>query len=297
MTSRLLFALSLACLAATQVEAETTFDDVPSPPSTFAPAFSHRTGPKVTYSSTVRRSTPPSRPVAQPVRHRREPVMEYGPYATIGKDSTSSRGCATCRSKTSRSRDAAACDATGACDETCATCDSAACDKSNCESCATCSTCSAGRRAQSGCRCAGKCQCHQHGGCHCQQAAGHEGPCTDVMCLGKGGQDLPCMTCAHCEQCQGARHPLHGTLFHSTCDMHQHLPYCSRPNSYYYFRPYQIEHVAIQQEFVRSYGGNPKHPYENSVFDRVYNGTESAEVVMPMIEGQLIPTPIEQDGN
>ena len=76
--------------------------------------------------------------------------------------------------------------------------------------------------------------------------------------------------------------------------MPQHLPYCSHPNSYYYFRPYQIDHVTLQQDFVRSYGGNPNHPYENSVFDRVYDQVGSEEVMLPMSEGEMIPMPMEE---
>ena len=82
-------------------------------------------------------------------------------------------------------------------------------------------------------------------------------------------------------------------LWHSTCDMPQHLPYCSRPMSYYYFRPYQFAHVAVHQDFVRSYGGNPRDPYENSIFERVYAETGAAEDVQPMEDEIMMPMPLE----
>ncbi len=51
----------------------------------------------------------------------------------------------------------------------------------------------------------------------------------------------------------------------------QHIPYVAHPKNYYYFRPYNYFHIADHQNEVANYGGNPKHPYSNRVFQRAYD--------------------------
>jgi len=56
----------------------------------------------------------------------------------------------------------------------------------------------------------------------------------------------------------------------STCDMYQHRPYFPPMHGYYYFHPYHPSHVARQQAFAASFGGDPRNPYSNDVFKNVY---------------------------
>lgn len=56
----------------------------------------------------------------------------------------------------------------------------------------------------------------------------------------------------------------------STCDMPQHHYYFAEPKFYYYFRPYNWFHIPVQQDDVRAFGGDPRHPYDNRVFKSVY---------------------------
>lgn len=79
-------------------------------------------------------------------------------------------------------------------------------------------------------------------------------------------------------------HGHHGCcLLHGTGDMPQHMAYCPGPHhGYYYFRPYHVMHVFAQQDMVVRWGGDPRHPYENSIFERVYGQL-----------GAVQPTPAE----
>lgn len=53
-------------------------------------------------------------------------------------------------------------------------------------------------------------------------------------------------------------------------NMIPHYHYFSGEHGYYYFKPYNVTRVAMQQAFAASYGGDPRHPYSRDVFDRVY---------------------------
>jgi len=55
------------------------------------------------------------------------------------------------------------------------------------------------------------------------------------------------------------------------CDMPQHTPYYPPAHGNYYFRPYSVAQLASQQEFVMSWGGDPRDPYKNEIFQRVYD--------------------------
>jgi hypothetical protein len=65
--------------------------------------------------------------------------------------------------------------------------------------------------------------------------------------------------------------------------MYQHYPYPPALGGYYYFRPYHIATVPVQQRFVTRWGGDPRNPYSNYVFDRVYSEieVERAEPIQP----------------
>ncbi len=54
------------------------------------------------------------------------------------------------------------------------------------------------------------------------------------------------------------------------CEMPQHHAYYPVMHGYYYFRPYHHSHVAQQQLTATSWGEDPRAPYANSVFQKVY---------------------------
>jgi hypothetical protein len=51
-------------------------------------------------------------------------------------------------------------------------------------------------------------------------------------------------------------------------NMLPHYGYFPAEHGYFYFEPYNVTRVQLQQSFVASYGGDVRHPYEDSVFDR-----------------------------
>ena len=54
-------------------------------------------------------------------------------------------------------------------------------------------------------------------------------------------------------------------------NMVPHYHYFSGEHGYYYFAPYNVTRVAMQQGFATSHGGDWRHPYNTSdVFKRVY---------------------------
>jgi hypothetical protein len=52
-------------------------------------------------------------------------------------------------------------------------------------------------------------------------------------------------------------------------NMLPHYHYFAAEHGYFYFEPYNVTRVAIQQSFAASFGGNPRHPYAQDVFDKV----------------------------
>ena len=62
-----------------------------------------------------------------------------------------------------------------------------------------------------------------------------------------------------------------GCLGNNTrCQMHLHYPYYPAMHGYYYFRPYHPRHVREQQGVAALWGEDPRVPYANAVFQRVY---------------------------
>lgn len=59
--------------------------------------------------------------------------------------------------------------------------------------------------------------------------------------------------------------------WHSSCGMVPHMPYDSPTRGTYYFRPYGVVDLFMQQEAVRHWGGDPRNPYSNQIFNRVYD--------------------------
>lgn len=99
--------------------------------------------------------------------------------------------------------------------------------------------------------------------------------------------------CAHCGH-QGCPlgHALRGGLpnpHRSTCDMPQHYPYFAEPKFYYYFRPYNWFHIPVQQDDVRAFGGDPRHPYDNRIFKSVYEQLHFNEPAPEVINPPAAP--------
>ena len=57
--------------------------------------------------------------------------------------------------------------------------------------------------------------------------------------------------------------------------MAQRLEYWPTEHGYYYFRPYNLVHVRDQREIARSWGEDPRNPYDHKVFDRVYDALKA----------------------
>lgn len=110
---------------------------------------------------------------------------------------------------------------------------------------------------------------------------GRVGPC----CGGHGH----CRGCAHCGGCVGCGLFCDDGLpcpWETTCNLVPHTPYYMKPKTYYYFRPYNWAHVWQQSEWAASWGGDPRHPYANEVFERVYRQLE---------EAQPLPSPMQNE--
>jgi len=89
-----------------------------------------------------------------------------------------------------------------------------------------------------------------------------------------------CQTCNSCNhdsfgsfcrkwgKCKGGCHKY---CFSSTCDMIQHYPYFPKNHGYYYYRPYNHIHVLEHQYQALSLGGDPRAPYLNQMFEKIYD--------------------------
>jgi hypothetical protein len=70
--------------------------------------------------------------------------------------------------------------------------------------------------------------------------------------------------------------------------MPQHLPYANPSWGYYFFRPYNFTVLLDQRAEVAALGGNPIQPYDNSLFDRIYQEVEA----MPDASRRAGPDPL-----
>jgi hypothetical protein len=52
--------------------------------------------------------------------------------------------------------------------------------------------------------------------------------------------------------------------------MPQHHAYFPVLHGYYYFRPYHPSHIPLHQQRVAGWGEDPRNPYSNDIFRRVY---------------------------
>ena len=70
-------------------------------------------------------------------------------------------------------------------------------------------------------------------------------------------------------------HGCGGHGFATRCNLIPHVAYINPLASYYYFRPYQAFHIRFQQMEVVSYGGDPRQPYSNLMFQGLYPELEA----------------------
>lgn len=98
---------------------------------------------------------------------------------------------------------------------------------------------------------AGPCQTGSVGCCEVGVPCDPWGCCPGGGCHGPGG-------CFCCRWICG------------TCNMPPHYAYYPSMHGYYYFRPYHHSHIPRQQQFVAGWGGDPRNPYANEIFQRVY---------------------------
>ena len=61
----------------------------------------------------------------------------------------------------------------------------------------------------------------------------------------------------------------------TTGDMPPHYAYPPANHGYYYFRPYNYISILDHQQRALSMGGDPRAPYANKVFERVYAESDS----------------------
>jgi len=59
------------------------------------------------------------------------------------------------------------------------------------------------------------------------------------------------------------------------CCMPQHFPYPVPWDRYYYFRPYNFEHIAPMQQTVAAWGQDPRNLTDNRFFQKIYANMEA----------------------
>jgi hypothetical protein len=60
------------------------------------------------------------------------------------------------------------------------------------------------------------------------------------------------------------------------------MPFFGTTHGYYYFRPYHVMHVFSQQELATRWGGDARNPYDNSLFQKVYEQMGVAATLPPV---------------
>jgi hypothetical protein len=97
--------------------------------------------------------------------------------------------------------------------------------------------------------------------------AGGAAPCEGGDCNGDGCGIGRCCGLGSLCCCGGLGHVC---CIRSTGDLVQHTPFFGTTHGYYYFRPYHVMHVFSQQELATRWGGDPRNPYDNTIFQKTY---------------------------
>lgn len=115
-------------------------------------------------------------------------------------------------------------------------------------------------------------------------SSGDTAPTTSQCCrckkrlLGGGSDDCLCDDCAIC--CDPR------VLYkHSTCDLYPHFAYHPKDHGYYYFRPYNHDHIWRHQPIVAGWGGDPRNPYSTKTFSNLF-----ADVTYDLPPSYIPPT-------
>jgi hypothetical protein len=99
-----------------------------------------------------------------------------------------------------------------------------------------------------------------------------------------------CDTCKHkdkdCDKCK--------VNMNTTGDMIPHYPYLPKYHGYYYYRPYNYIMVLEHQYEALSLGGDPRAPYANKLFERIYAEFDAAAYETGTTQKQL-PKPTATD--
>jgi len=145
---------------------------------------------------------------------------------------------------------------TGCCDTGCGGCESGCCEYDCCEY----DCCDRGHKCWlSKLCCFGRSRdcCEDDCGCcsECEQCCCDDSDCYPPRC----GGDRDCCG-RHKKYC--AR---------STCNMHPHYAYYPANHGYYYFRPYNYNHVELHKELASAMGLESIAPYSTEVFGRPYS--------------------------
>lgn len=138
-------------------------------------------------------------------------------------------------------------------------------------------------------------------------AQGDSGPMPSGDCGGESGGCAPacgggCGLCGCIGGCfRGCFHQCCCCLSGHTCctplkgtgDLVQHMPFFGTTHGYYYFRPYHVMHVFSQQELATRWGGDARNPYDNSMFERVYQqmgvDARSAQPTLGTVPSSVAP--------
>ncbi len=100
-----------------------------------------------------------------------------------------------------------------------------------------------------------------------------------------------CGHCGHCGRCRAARAARRASGgCGNTCNMPLHHMYYPQEHGYYYFRPYNSKMIAGQQQSSMRWAGDPRNPYDNTLFQAIYG--ELDPPVATMIE-QPVPPPVD----
>lgn len=80
----------------------------------------------------------------------------------------------------------------------------------------------------------------------------------------------------------------YSSSYYEGSSMLPHLAYFPALHGYYYFRPYSLRHLQQHQAAVVRWGGDPRNPYANVIFERLDDGFQTDPARVPAEE---IPTP------
>lgn len=91
-------------------------------------------------------------------------------------------------------------------------------------------------------------------------------------------QDDSCCDCGADPACCG-RGGCRGGYLHR--NNFPHYAYFPCDHGYYYFHPYNVSHIPLHQSIATSWGIDPRNPYSNEIFQKVYAQYEAEQPNVP----------------